>query len=130
LIWLLDDRKRSGRASPVPGHGIDPPADDDSRQHVAAAMHSFEKLDTTHSRHLDIEDQAIALARPTISEKLPARCELLRVEALAFEQKPKRIPHARIIVYDENRRLFRPHFGPIFAGLRSAALIRISYIGR
>jgi hypothetical protein len=32
----------------------------------------------------------------------------LRVEALAFEQKSKRIPHSRIIVYDENHRFFLP----------------------
>jgi hypothetical protein len=80
---------------------------------------------------MDIEDQAVALTRSAGIEKLPARCELLRVEALAFEQKPERIPHSRIIVYDENHRLFScPRFGPIFAGLRSAALIWISYIGR
>ena len=67
LIWLLDDRERSGCASSVCGHRIDPSADDDSRKHVGAAAHGFEKLETTHSRHMDIEDQAVALAGPAVS---------------------------------------------------------------
>jgi len=56
LIWLLDDRKRPGDASPVCGRGIDSAADDDDRMEVTAAPYGFEKLDAAHSRHMDIED--------------------------------------------------------------------------
>jgi hypothetical protein len=119
LTWLLDDRECPGDANPVCGRGIDSAADYDDRMHVAAAPYGFEKLDAAHSRHVNIEDQAVALAGSAGIEKPPARCELLRVEAITFEQKPKRIPHSRIIVYHGS--FPGPHLGHV----RRVALCRL-----
>jgi hypothetical protein len=122
LIWLLDDRERSGSASSVPGRGIDPAADDDDRQHVSATSHGFEKLDTAHSRQVHIKDQAVTLGVAIGIEKLPARCELPRLQALAFEEQPERIPYSSIIVEDENHRSFPARTLTDFG---QAALIRL-----
>lgn len=101
-IWLFDYRERSSGLSPPLGLAIHAAADDDVGQHVAAVSHSFEKLKAAHLRHVDVENQAVALACPGGGEKLPTGREFSCLPAVAFEQKPKRIPRSLIIVYDEN----------------------------
>jgi hypothetical protein len=126
LIWLLEDCERFGNTSPVAGRGIGPAANEDYRQHVAATPHSFEKLDTAHSRHVHIEDQAVALTGSAGIKKRLARCELPRLQALAFEQQPQRVPSSSIIVNHKKSSVFScPHPGPIFARLHPSALIWI-----
>ena len=116
LMRLLDDREHAGSASAVPDGGVNPAAEDDDRKHGAVAPHGFKELDAAYSRHMNIDDQAIALGGPIGSEKLPTRCELSRLKAFAFEQEPQRVPYSRVIVYDENHRsLFRPALSARFS---------------
>jgi len=105
-IWLLQDCERSRGTGALPDPDIEPAADEDDREHVAAAAHPFEPLDPAHSRHLDVEDQTVAIISAARIEKFPTGREFSDFKAVAFEQKPKRIPHPVIIVYDENHRPF------------------------
>jgi hypothetical protein len=82
---------------PPPGPGIRAAADDDGRTYVAPPAHGFEELDPVHFRHMDIKDQAVALAGPASSEKLSARRERACLVAFAFQQDLKRIPYCLII---------------------------------
>jgi hypothetical protein len=83
LIWLIDDRERSGSTSPVAGRGIGQATDDDDREHVSAASHGFEKLDTVHPRHVNIEDRAVAVAG-TAGLRLLLECEALEAREFAL----------------------------------------------
>ena len=81
----------------------------DSGYDPRAMAQFFEKLESAHSRHVHIEDKAIAVTRRAGIEKCTARRKFLRFEALAFEQNPKRVPRRIIIVNDENHRYFPAH---------------------
>jgi hypothetical protein len=58
---------------PLPHEGIREAADDDDGPHIAPPAHGFEKLDPAHSRHVDIEDQAVAVRDAISGEKLAAK---------------------------------------------------------
>jgi hypothetical protein len=89
LIRLLNHRERTGGPGAVSGRGIGPAADHDDRKPIAASAHAFEQLEATHPRHMDVDDQAVPVARPDGVEELSAGCKFMRLEAFAFEQKPK-----------------------------------------
>ena len=85
LVWFFDDRERPGSLSPAPVCRIETACDDDDGDPVASPAHPFEKIQPAHSRHVNIEDQTVAITDAVGGEEFPARAKYAHLEACAFE---------------------------------------------
>ena len=56
---------------------------------MAAPAQLLENIEATHPRHVDVEDQAIAVSGPDVIEKRAACGKLARVKPLGFKQEPE-----------------------------------------
>lgn len=120
---LLDYREGSGGRCASFSGGIRTAGNDDDGQVVTAAAQLFKHLKAVHTRHVYVEDQAIAVDWPDGVEEASAAAKFKRSKALSLEQDPHRVSCRIVIVYDEYHgdQTAPVHF--ILASLELAALI-------
>jgi hypothetical protein len=102
LKGFLQYREGSGCLGASSARRARPTGHDDDRHRVAALPEFFKKLKAGHSRHMDIEDQAILVGRLRTFQKCLRRRKIARFEAHAFKEQSQRIPSSAVVVDNVN----------------------------